>query len=209
MKGFKKFYTISIVVFGLAFAIAPMGRAEESQAPENEGTKPPSAMGPDPCVSVCPATDLIPTPAPVQVPPEKKIIISLADQEMWVFENDKIVERFPVSTGRPGHSTPPGKYSVHNLAPRAYSKPYDCYMLQWMAITGDGEIGMHALEGTSYERHLGHVASHGCIRLSHDNAEWLYDWVEIGTPVEIDAEWQEPPEPVNEDEVLVDYPFHW
>jgi lipoprotein-anchoring transpeptidase ErfK/SrfK len=124
--------------------------------------------------------------------PEKHIIVSLADQQMWVFEGDEIVQRFLVSTGRSGHATPTGSYSVHNLSPRAYSQRYECYMLQWMAITADGMFGMHALEGTSYERHLGSVASHGCIRLSHVNAEWLYVWVEIGTSVEVVADYEEP-----------------
>jgi lipoprotein-anchoring transpeptidase ErfK/SrfK len=166
----------------------------------------------DPCLKgslLDPATGL---PGEETDKPEtqKRIIISLADQKMWVFEGDEIVQRFPVSTGRPGHATPPGCYSVHNRSTRAWSKKYECYMLNWMAVTGDGQIGMHALEGHAYERHLGHVASHGCIRLSHVNALWLYDWVEIGIPVDIVKDYEEPPaKPPTEEEVLQEYPFHW
>jgi hypothetical protein len=68
---------------------------------------------------------------------------------------------------------------------------------------------MHALEGHSYERHLGHVASHGCIRLSHVNAQWLYEWVEIGIQGEIVAEYTEPVIPPTEEEDLAEYPFHF
>jgi lipoprotein-anchoring transpeptidase ErfK/SrfK len=128
------------------------------------------------------------------VEPEKHVLISLADQQMWIFEGNMIMQRFPVSTGVPGHRTPTGTYSVHNMSSRAYSNRYECWMLNWMAITGDGLFGMHALQGTSYLRHLGSVASHGCIRLSPENAEWLYGWVDIGTRVEIVADWEEPPQ---------------
>ena len=122
------------------------------------------------------------------------VLISLADQQMWVFEGDTILQRFSVSTGVPGHRTPTGEYSVRNRSLRAYSNKYDAWMLHWMAITPDGLYGMHGLQGTSYLRHLGSVASHGCIRLSHEDAEWLYSWVDIGLRVEIVSDWEEPPE---------------
>jgi lipoprotein-anchoring transpeptidase ErfK/SrfK len=67
-------------------------------------------------------------------------------------------------------------------------------MPHWSAITADGQYGMHSLEGTSYLQYLGSVASHGCIRLSPEDATWLYDWVSIGTPVDIVDDYDEPPE---------------
>ena len=127
------------------------------------------------------------------LPPEKRVLVSLADQQMWVFEGDTILQRFLVSTGTWGHRTPTGNYKVRNQALRAYSVKYDAWMLHWMAITPNGAFGMHSLLGTSYLRKLGSVASHGCIRLSHEDAEWLYNWVDIGTPVEIVDDWEEPP----------------
>ncbi|HEX9746378.1 MAG TPA: L,D-transpeptidase [bacterium] len=141
------------------------------------------------------------------LPPVKHILISLTDQEMWVFEDDEIVQNFLVSTGVPGHRTPVGHYKVRNQALSAYSQRYDAVMLSWMAISLDGLYGMHALQGTSYLRHLGSVASHGCIRLSHEDAEWLYDWVDIGTEVEIVADWEEPAEKVESEIKFEIYPF--
>lgn len=130
--------------------------------------------------------------------PAQRILISLVDQRMWVFGNGEIIQRFLVSTGVPGHRTPTGNYSVRNQWTRAYSHKYDAWMLNWMGITPDGMYGMHALAGNSYLRYLGSVASHGCIRLSHEDALWLYEWIQIGTPVEIVDDWEEPveePEP--------------
>ena len=58
-------------------------------------------------------------------------------------------------------------------------------MLHWMGITSDGSYGLHGLEGSSYERLLGRVASHGCIRLSRVYAEDLYGRIRIGLPVSV------------------------
>ncbi len=167
----------------------------ELMASEDTGTggKPPSYR--QSLEAVAPF-DVI-TPEIIEEPeaePEKSVLLSLADQMIWVFEGETILQRFPVSTGVPGHRTPTGEFSVRNKSPRAYSNRYECYMPNWMAITSDGLYGMHALDGTSYLSRLGSVASHGCIRLSHENALWLYNWTEIGTPVTIVDDWEEPPE---------------
>jgi lipoprotein-anchoring transpeptidase ErfK/SrfK len=81
--------------------------------------------------------------------------------------------------------TPPGQYSVVNKSPKAYSQKYDAWMLHWMGLTKDGSYGMHGLEGSSYERRLGGVASHGCVRLSRAYAKELYSRVTVGMPVTI------------------------
>ena len=201
-----------IVSFCLLAVASSFSVAKEEGAGQGMREKPPPATVPDSFeVSAGGEEALEVHPAQTTIEgdePEKRILISLADKRMWVFENDQIVQRFPVSTGVAGHRTPTGHFRVHYRSPRAFSRRYKCYMLHWMAITSDGMIGMHALEGHAYERLLGRVASHGCIRLSHVNAEWLYNWVEIGTPVEIVADWEEPP-PSSEPPQPEDYPFHW
>jgi lipoprotein-anchoring transpeptidase ErfK/SrfK len=205
MKGLTAIYFLTAIALLFMLLAAPVLRAQESgESPESatSGNTQSDVSSADPCPQ-----DLIgstPSVEEKEEPPVKHIIISLADQKMWIFEDNKVVQRFPVSTGRPGHATPAGEYSVHSRSPKAWSRKYECYMLQWMSITSDGQIGMHALEGHSYERHLGHVASHGCIRLSHTNAQWLYEWVEIGIKVEIVSDYEEPVE-----EPLEEYPFHW
>ena len=134
-----------------------------------------------------------PTLKPRPVAPEKEVIICLGDQHLYRFEDGRIISSHPVSSGVPGHRTPTGDYGVYNQTVRAWSNKYECTMLHWMALTPDGMYGMHALKGTSYLRKLGRVASHGCVRLSHDDAELIYGWVEIGMPVTIVAEFD--PEP--------------
>jgi lipoprotein-anchoring transpeptidase ErfK/SrfK len=114
------------------------------------------------------------------------IVINLATQRIYECNVEgRILAENKVSTGRRGLETPPGEYRVVNKSPKAYSKKYDAWMLYWMALTADGGYGLHGLEGSSYERLLGRVASHGCIRLRRDYAKDLYPRVEVGLPVTI------------------------
>ena len=56
-----------------------------------------------------------------------------------------------------------------------------------------GELGRYRLDlgegyllhGTRYKDSIGLAATHGCVRLSDDDIEWLYEHVPVGTPVYI------------------------
>jgi lipoprotein-anchoring transpeptidase ErfK/SrfK len=114
------------------------------------------------------------------------IVINVAKQRIYECNvNGEVLHEDKVSTGRKGFDTPRGTFSVHTKSPKAYSQKYTAWMLQWMGITSDGSYGMHGLEGSSYEKHLGNVASHGCIRLSRKYAKELYPRVKVGMPVKI------------------------
>jgi hypothetical protein len=55
-------------------------------------------------------------------------------------------------------------------------------MLNWMGFNGG--IGFHALLGTRYYKYLGKKnVSHGCVRMSREDATEMYSIVEKGTPV--------------------------
>ena len=43
-------------------------------------------------------------------------------------------------------------------------------------------IGIH---GTPIASSIGTAASHGCIRMQISDAEYLYDQIDVGTPVKI------------------------
>lgn len=126
----------------------------------------------------------------------KAIDVSINDQMMTIIENYQVINKFPVSTGKWDMPTPIGVHQIYNHIPNAYSTPYDLYMPNWMAITSDGGYGIHGLPYWQYswgrvyegENHLGWRVSHGCIRLSLANAEWLYNWAPNGTPVYIHNE---------------------
>ena len=114
------------------------------------------------------------------------IMINLATQKIYECNvNGEVLAEHSISSGRAGYDTPVGEYKVINQAKKAYSQKYESWMLHWMGLTADGGYGMHGLEGSSYERLLGGVASHGCIRLSREYAKDLYSRIKVGTPVYI------------------------
>ena len=41
----------------------------------------------------------------------------------------------------------------------------------------------YALHGAYWQNNFGTPVSHGCINLPVNNAQWLFDWTKIATPV--------------------------
>lgn len=114
------------------------------------------------------------------------IIINLAEQKLYEMNAEgEVLNWSYTSTGRSGYTTPTGNYQIVNKARKAYSKKYSAWMLHWMGFTPDGGYGIHGLEGSSYERRLGSVASHGCVRVSRAYARDVFERVKVGMPVRI------------------------
>lgn len=78
---------------------------------------------------------------------------------------------WPVSTGLPSHETPNGSFRAFRMEEDHYSKEFDdAPMPHSIFFTKAG----HAIHGTDFVSRLGTPASHGCVRLSRDNASKLY-----------------------------------
>ncbi len=115
-----------------------------------------------------------------------RLVIDLSRQRLFLLNNsDQVLGEYKVSTGVPGYPTPVGGFTIVNKAVYAYSKKYEADMYHWMGLTRNGDIGLHALKGSGYERRLGRRASHGCIRLAREDARYLYSILPIGMPVDI------------------------
>ena len=140
------------------------------------------------------------------LPPGKvAIVIDLTDQHAYLYAGNEQVLSAPISSGREGHNTAPGKYHIieKDIGHRssvygAYedngvivkedvnalkdSKPPGAYfvgapMPYFMRIVGG--VGMHA----GYLP--GYPASHGCIRMPEFMAENFFKSLSTGTPVTI------------------------
>src|SRR3954454_266638 len=86
------------------------------------------------------------------------------------------VERYhwPVSSGLPSYETPNGSFRAFRMEEDHYSKEFDdAPMPHSIFFT---KIG-HAIHGTDSVHRLGSPASHGCVRLSRENASKLWDLV--------------------------------
>ncbi|HMB26253.1 MAG TPA: L,D-transpeptidase [Patescibacteria group bacterium] len=118
----------------------------------------------------------------------KHIAIDLSEQQLKYYQNNKLVESYSVSSGRRGMETPIGEFRLLAKNQRAYSAKYDLYMPWWMSFKKG--YGIHELPewANGYkegQNHLGWPVSHGCVRLGVGNAENLYHWSPVGTPVVI------------------------
>ena len=106
-----------------------------------------------------------------------KITIDISEQEMTVADDSGVVYTWDVSTGRPGHATPTGNFRPVRMEQIWYSSKYENAPMPWSIFF----YGGYAIHGTEDVGHLGHVASHGCVRLDPKNAKLLYDLVdEVG-----------------------------
>jgi len=115
-----------------------------------------------------------PPPKPLDMP---LIQVSIARQQLTLFENGQPVAHSPVSTGMAGHPTPTGIFSVIGKEIFHRSNIYSGAPMPYMQrITWSG-VAMHA--GVL----PGYPASHGCIRLPHDFAVRLFSLTRMGARV--------------------------
>jgi hypothetical protein len=99
------------------------------------------------------------------------IIIDKAAQKMTVSVNGEDRYTWPVSTGRSGYDTPSGDFQPFRMERDHFSREWDdAPMPNSIFFTKEG----HAIHGTFEARNLGRAASHGCVRLSTQNAATLY-----------------------------------
>jgi|GEM_PF-2245999 len=151
------------------------------------------------------------------VEPGISIDVDLTQQKAFMLLDGKIIYEAAISSGRPGHVTPTGDFTVLEKDPKHFSSLYgkivdaDGKVLDWNADTDmpvpkgakfiaapmeyflrfDGATGLHA--GII----PGYAASHGCVRLPKGKAILFFNTSVIGTPVHIHgtAPKVEPPPP--------------
>jgi hypothetical protein len=99
------------------------------------------------------------------------IVIDKSAQKMTVTVNGEDRYTWPVSTGRLGYATPSGEFQPFRMEKDHFSREWDdAPMPNSIFFT---KIG-HAIHGTFEARNLGRPVSHGCVRLSTQNAATLY-----------------------------------
>ncbi|NWG05256.1 MAG: L,D-transpeptidase family protein [Chloroflexi bacterium] len=142
-----------------------------------------------------------PTPEYVAVEPgyasdssysgSKYILVDISEQHMYVYEGDTLIYSFVASTGM-NNATRTGLFHVQSKIPNAYGSTWNIWMPSWLGIywAGGLENGIHALPilpngSTLWAGFLGRPVSYGCVVLGSYEAQLLYDWAELGTPVEI------------------------
>jgi hypothetical protein len=116
----------------------------------------------------------------------KYVEVSIAKQHLWAYEDGRVVRDFAVSTGLPGYDTRPGNFSITQ---KTYSKDYFGPGYYFPNTLWNMRFdGSRLLHGAYWHNNFGRKKSHGCINLPYPQAEWLYNWSSIGTPVFVTAQ---------------------
>lgn len=133
---------------------------------------------------------IIPPAAGATAAAAKRIVVDLSAQRAFAYAGEVLANSFVVSTGRAGQETAVGAYHIQNKLPTAYASTWGLQMPYWLGIYWAGPLqnGFHALpilaDGSQLWRgYLGTPISYGCIVLSPEDAQWLYNWAEVGTAV--------------------------
>ncbi|HWR07375.1 L,D-transpeptidase family protein [Sporomusa sp.] len=110
---------------------------------------------------------------------ELSIIIRIHDRVLELYDNGKLFKRYRIAVGKRATPTPIGEW---NVVYKGWS-PEEIMGTRWMGL--DIPWGSYGIHGTSAPWSIGSFASHGCIRMRNHDSEELYEWVPVGTPVNI------------------------
>jgi L,D-transpeptidase catalytic domain/Putative peptidoglycan binding domain len=123
------------------------------------------------------------------------IVIRRGANKLSLYNGMKLRRTFGIATGQAEYPTPLGRFQIivkwrdpwwyppssdwAKDAKPIPPGPGNPLGTRWMGISSPA-VGIH---GTPDAASIGYSASHGCIRMLIDHAEWLFEQVEVGTPV--------------------------
>jgi len=114
------------------------------------------------------------------------MIVSLPEQLAYVYRNGVVIGVATVSTGKKGHETPTGVFTVLQKHADHYSSIYDSAPMPYMQRLTWSGVALHA------GRLPGYPASHGCVRMPYEFARLLYAEASTGLTVVVSDEKQFP-----------------
>jgi lipoprotein-anchoring transpeptidase ErfK/SrfK len=142
---------------------------------------------------VLPFEEVTPAVTPDNVGPV--LIIRRGSNRLYYYTGMKLERIFNVATGQSAYPTPLGRFEIEVKwrdpwwypPPSGWAKdkepippgPGNPLGTRWMGLSAP-YVGIH---GTPDAASIGYSVSHGCIRMLIPQVEWLFEQVEIGTPV--------------------------
>jgi hypothetical protein len=119
------------------------------------------------------------------------IVASITEQVAYVYRNGIRIARSSVSTGRPGHRTPTGVFTILEKEVHHTSSIYKGAEMPYMERVTWGGIALHAGDLPGYPD------SHGCVRLPLEFSKLLFGVTMKGATVIIADEHSAPAETVH------------
>lgn len=115
---------------------------------------------------------------PGRKPGAVHVLVDLEWRELTVYLDYVPVRKFPVAVGQEKTPTPVGDWRIVEKA-----KWGEGFGSRWMQIAVPwGTYGIH---GTNKPWTIGDAVSAGCIRMFNEDADQVYEYVRVGTPVKI------------------------
>ena len=123
------------------------------------------------------------------------IEVDNASKQLTAKQDDQVVKTMPVSLGKPEKPSFAGTMVVMERLEKTtfdsstYGTPVnsaDGYRTDVQfaeRLTWDGQF-LHAAPWSVAQQGRTNV-SHGCVNISTDNAQWIYNWVKVGDPVTV------------------------
>ena len=115
----------------------------------------------------------------------KALVVSVSTQRIYAYENGNLVNSHLVSTGLPDTPTVLGDYNIYvkYTADDMSGPDYFLPQVPWTMYFYQG----YAIHGTYWHNAFGRPMSHGCVNLPVEEANWFYNFAQVGTPVRVVA----------------------
>jgi lipoprotein-anchoring transpeptidase ErfK/SrfK len=122
-----------------------------------------------------------------------QLMVSLSARKLTVLDNGQVKQRYSVAIGAPDAPTPTGRFAVTDrLLTGDPAGPYGCCILALSARaphaiqdwSGGNRIAIHSTPETET---IGEAVSHGCVRLTLAEGQWLINHIPLGTPAIISS----------------------
>ncbi len=132
--------------------------------------------------------------------PRKGIVVNLAELRIYFFDRTGKIHTVPIGVGREAFTTPTGETRIVRKKadpewyPTANARADNPDLPAIVPAGPDNPLGEYAMylgwptyliHGTSKPWGVGRRVSRGCIRLYPEDIEWLFQNVDVGTPVTV------------------------
>lgn len=105
------------------------------------------------------------------------LLVSIPEQRAFVYRNGVAIGVSTVSTGKKGHETPTGVFTILQKDAKHHSNLYNNAPMPYMERLTWGGVALHAGNLPGYP------ASHGCVRMPLEFAKLLFFETAMGTTV--------------------------
>ncbi len=105
------------------------------------------------------------------------ITVNLSARRLILYRDGSLIKTYPVGIGKMLTPTPAGTFYIKTKSPN----PGGPFGAMWLGLS----IPHYGIHGTNNPASIGHIVSHGCIRMYNPDVLELAGLVPLGTPVRI------------------------